>query len=79
MRAENSARPPSALDREQQELAEKTVTGVIAVGERLPDVELLTVDGEPTTLLAELTGRRGVLVFYRGVWLISPSCASRSG
>jgi peroxiredoxin len=68
MRAENSARPPSAFDREQQELAEKDVTGVIAVGERLPDAELLDVYGEPTTLLDELAGRPGVLVFYRGAW-----------
>jgi len=68
MRAENSARPPSAFDREQQELAERDVTGVIAVGERLPDAELLDGYGEPTTLLDELAGRPGVLVFYRGAW-----------
>lgn len=33
-RAANSARPPSAFDREQQELAEKTVMGVIANRDR---------------------------------------------
>jgi peroxiredoxin len=41
---------------------------LIAVGERLPDAELLDVHANPTTLLAQLGGRPGVLVFYRGAW-----------
>ena len=43
-------------------------TGVIAVGDNLPDAVLLDVQGEPTTLSAAVVGRRTVLVFYRGVW-----------
>jgi peroxiredoxin len=68
MRAGQPAAPPSAFDREQRLLSEFVPEGVIAIGERLPDAKLLDVHGEPTTLLAELAGRRTVLVFYRGAW-----------
>jgi peroxiredoxin len=68
MRASMPAGPPSAFDREQQQLAQLTPAGVIAVGERLPDTDLLDVHGTSTTLRAALDARRTVLVFYRGVW-----------
>jgi peroxiredoxin len=68
MRAGQPAAPPSAFDREQRLLSGFVPDGVIALGERLPDAKLLDVQGDPTTLLAELAGRRTVLVFYRGVW-----------
>lgn len=68
MRASMPAGPPSAFDREQQQLAQLTPAGVIAVGERLPDLDLLDVHGTSTTLQAALDARRTVLVFYRGVW-----------
>jgi peroxiredoxin len=68
MRASQPAAPPSAFDREQAQLAELAPDGAIAVGDRLPDAELIDVHGESTTLLAELAGRPTVLVFYRGAW-----------
>lgn len=68
MRAGQPAGPPSAFDREQQELAGVVPEGVIAVGSRLPDADLLDVHGSPTTLLAALDGQPAVLVFYRGAW-----------
>jgi len=68
MRASQPAGPPSPFDREQQALADTTVEGVIVPGQRLPDAELIDVDGAATTLLRELAGRRAVLVFYRGAW-----------
>jgi len=68
MRAGQPAGPPSAFDREQQQLAQLTPAGVIAIGERLPDAELLDVHGNSTTLWTALDSRRTVLVFYRGVW-----------
>jgi peroxiredoxin len=68
MRAARPAGPESAFDREQRQLAQIKPEGIIAVGERLPDAELLDVEGRATTLLEQLGGRQGVLVFYRGVW-----------
>jgi peroxiredoxin len=68
MRNSMPAGPPSAFDREQQQLAQLTPAGVIAVGQRLPDTDLLDVHGTSTTLRAALDARRTVLVFYRGVW-----------
>lgn len=69
MRASQPAgQPPSAFDREQQQLAQLTPDGVIAIGERLPDADLLDVHAASTTLYAVLDARRTVLVFYRGVW-----------
>ncbi|HEX3616939.1 MAG TPA: peroxiredoxin-like family protein [Solirubrobacteraceae bacterium] len=59
----------SAFARERQALASCAKPALrIAHGERLPDAELLSPTGQRTTLQAELAGRRGVLVFYRGVW-----------
>ncbi len=68
MRAGQPAGPPSAFDREQQRLAELEPDGIIAIGERLPNAELIDVHGESTTLATAILGRRTVLVFYRGVW-----------
>ena len=68
MRAGQPAGPPSAFDREQQHLAELEPDGIIAIGERLPDTELVDVHGKSTTLTTAIDGRRTVLVFYRGVW-----------
>ena len=68
MRAASAPRPESAFDREQQQLAANRPEGVITVGGRLPEAELLDVHGNPTTLLAELGCQRTVLVFYRGAW-----------
>jgi peroxiredoxin len=68
MRASQPAGPPSAFDREQQQLAELEPHGIIAIGERMPDAELVDVHGQSTTLTTAIAGRRTVLVFYRGVW-----------
>ena len=68
VRASQPAGPPSAFDREQQQLAELEPDGIIAIGERLPDAELVDVHGQSTTLTTAIGGRRTVLVFYRGAW-----------
>jgi peroxiredoxin len=67
-RESNQAQGPNAFSREQEQLATLVPTGVIAVGDNLPDAELLDVYGERTTLSAAGAGRRAVLVFYRGAW-----------
>src|SRR5271155_3155715 len=58
----------SAFAREQAELAALEPVEVIAVGERLPDSDLLDAHGHATTLQTALDGRPAVLVFYRGAW-----------
>jgi len=62
----------NAFEREQLELSTITPEGIIPVGQRLPDADLLDVHGAPTTLGAQLAGHRTVLVFYRGAWC--PHC-----
>ncbi|HEY0279268.1 MAG TPA: peroxiredoxin-like family protein [Solirubrobacterales bacterium] len=59
----------AAFAREQAALAHVAVpAGVAGVGTRLPDVELLGVDGSPRSL-AEAAGEgHAVLVLYRGAW-----------
>jgi peroxiredoxin len=37
-------------------------------GSKLPEVTLRTVDGESTTLAAQVAGKPAILVFYRGGW-----------
>jgi peroxiredoxin len=64
----NAGQGANAFSREQEQLATLLPTGVIAVGDELPDAALLDVHGERTTLSAAVAGRRTVLVFYRGVW-----------
>jgi peroxiredoxin len=58
----------SAFAREQAELAALEPVDVIAVGELLPDRDLLDAHGHATTLQMTLDGRPAVLVFYRGAW-----------
>ena len=61
--------PPSPFALEQAALAAAGVPeGVIAVGSKLPDVEMLDVHGEPTTLYDALGDQPAVLVTYRGGW-----------
>lgn len=54
--------------REAAALRERQVSGVLAIGERFPDGDLLTPTGGRTTLAATLSGAAGVVVFYRGAW-----------
>lgn len=58
---------------EQAALAEAGVPdGVAAVGSRLPDGDLLDVEGAVTSVRRAMDGRPAVVVFYRGVWC--PHC-----
>lgn len=72
MRRSGPAEPDprmAAFGREQEALAKKPVPdGTAPVGSVLPDVELLTVDGERHSLAAAVGDGRAVLVFYRGAW-----------
>jgi len=43
-------------------------SGMAQPGTRLPDVELLDVAGQPTSLADTLGGKPAVIVFYRGGW-----------
>jgi len=43
-------------------------TGVATPGTRMPDVELVDVNCEPTTLARMRGGRPAVVVLYRGAW-----------
>jgi peroxiredoxin len=42
--------------------------GTAQPGDRMPDGELLDVDGKPTTLAETLGARPAVIIFYRGAW-----------
>jgi peroxiredoxin len=68
-----AAQPPNevmgAFTREQAELAAKGAPdGVIEVGAKLPDAEMLDPHGAVTTLYEALGDEVAVLVFYRGGW-----------
>jgi peroxiredoxin len=68
-----AAQPPNevmaAFGREQAELAAGgTPVGVIGLGARVPDAELIDPHGATTTLYEALGDRVAVLVFYRGAW-----------
>jgi peroxiredoxin len=68
-----AAQPPNevmgAFTREQAELAARGVPdGVIEVGTKLPDAEMLDPHGAATTLYEALGDEMAVLVFYRGGW-----------
>jgi peroxiredoxin len=59
----------AAFAREQAGLAHAQVPeGVAEVGTRLPDAELLAVDGSPLSLAEALGDGLSVLVLYRGAW-----------
>ena len=47
--------------------------GAVAVGDVVPDADLLAADGSATTLATALGEGRSVLVFYRGAWC--PYCS----
>lgn len=40
----------------------------ILLGSKMPDAHLMTLDGKPTTLQAQVGGKPAILVFYRGGW-----------
>ena len=68
-----AAQPPNevmgAFTREQAELAAKGAPdGVMEVGAKLPDAEMLDPHGAVTTLYEALGDEVAVLVFYRGGW-----------
>ncbi|MEV0168955.1 peroxiredoxin [Nonomuraea fuscirosea] len=46
--------------------------GLATLGFQVPDMPLVDVNGQPTSLYAITGGRMAVLVFYRGVW--GPYC-----
>lgn len=48
--------------------AEGVPDGAVAVGDVVPDADLLAADGSATTLATALGSGRSVLVFYRGAW-----------
>jgi peroxiredoxin len=68
-----AAQPPNevmgAFTREQAELAAKGLPdGLVEVGAKLPDAEMLDPHGAVTTLYEALGDEVAVLVFYRGGW-----------
>jgi peroxiredoxin len=71
-RASAGQLPPEvaeAFATEQRDLAAAgNPSGVAEPGSRLPDGELLDVDGQPSTLAQNLGGKPAVIVFYRGGW-----------
>lgn len=55
----------------QEQLALNTAgvpDGAVAVGDTVPDAELVAADGSTVSLSSALQARPGVLVFYRGAW-----------
>ena len=71
--------PPSPFEQEQGHLATAGLpSGVLAVGSQLVDVDLLDVDGVPTTLFQSLGDKTAVVVLYRGEWCPFCSIALRA-
>ena len=71
--------PPSPFEQEQSRLAAAGVPdGVLAVGSQLVDVDLLDVNGAPTTLFSTLGDKTSVVVLYRGEWCPFCSIALRT-
>jgi peroxiredoxin len=61
--------PANPFEVEQAALSAAGVpAGVASVGSTVADAELLDPHGASTSLYAALGGKRGVVVFYRGVW-----------
>ena len=58
----------AAFAAEQHDLAAAAAAPAVRAGDRLPDGNLLDVEGQPTTLAATLAGQPTVIVFYRGGW-----------
>jgi peroxiredoxin len=83
MRASRPPRPAgeplSPFEQEQGRLAAAGLPGgVLAVGSQLVDVDLLDVDGVPTTLFQSLGDKTAVVVLYRGEWCPFCSIALRT-
>jgi peroxiredoxin len=83
MRAARSPRrdgePPNPFEVEQARLAAAGVPqAALAAGTSIANVDLLDVDGSPTTLFAALGDRRTVVVLYRGAWCPYCSVALRT-
>lgn len=71
--------PPTPFEAEQARLAANGVPeGVVAVGSRLEDTELIDATGAPTTLFSALGGKTAVVVLYRGEWCPFCSIALRT-
>ena len=71
--------PPNPFEAEQARLsAEGIPGGVLACGASVSDVELLDVEGTPTTLFAALADKTAVVVLYRGAWCPYCSIALRT-
>ena len=59
----------AVFDREQLDLTSTGVpVGAVAVGDILPDAQLVGLDGQIVSLSSVTAGRPAVLVFYRGAW-----------
>ena len=59
----------AVFDREQQDLTSTGVpVGAVAVGDILPDAQLVGLDGQIVSLSSVTASRPAVLVFYRGAW-----------
>ena len=83
MRASRPPRPAgeplSPFEEEQARLAAAAPPdGMLAVGSAITDVDLLDVDGAPTTLYKALGDTTAVVVLYRGEWCPFCSIALRT-
>ena len=59
----------AVFDREQQDLKSTGVpVDAVAVGDIVPDAQLVGLDGQIVNLISVTAGRPAVLVFYRGAW-----------
>jgi peroxiredoxin len=78
----SSQAPERLLERFVAEQADLDAAGVpsavLAVGDAIPDADLLDAHGNPTTLRDTVSGRPAVVVFYRGAWCPYCNIALRS-
>lgn len=71
--------PPNPFEAEQARLsAEGVPGGALTAGASPFDVDLLDVEGAPTTLFAALADKTAVVVLYRGAWCPYCSIALRT-